>query len=428
MPDKVLWTEGLLVTPQHLQHWDRRLQEHRWLLSRAALGWGGGFLTLELDPDRLAAGQIALRSVRAIFGDGTAVVAPDEDELPAPRPLPSGRVDGPLSVYLGLPTDERARLTPGSRTVEDAFGDHLSREVEVGRLRMQLVLEGERPQGLLLLKVGELLCSAPGAWRWCGQHIPPVLRLRASPALEALLREMLGLVSARRRALLERQAHGTPQELTHADLTAALSLLCLNPLCALLDHALEAPDLHPEVVYLPLRAQVASLTSFVPGLGPADLPALRMEDLAGTFGGLLELLRRALSVAEPVRNVRIPLRTQGPNRWLGDLPAQVDWARAELLLILSGDLPERFGQDQLLSSLKLSASSTSDEIERSAQRGVELLPLERLPPGVAARPGARCFKALRRGPFWHGLMRERELTVYLPNALTSLVPDVVVIP
>lgn len=427
MPDRVLWTEGLLIAPQHLQLWDLRHQQVLWALVQGSLSGGGGFFGLELDYDALTAGHVALRRFSAIFGDGSWVDAPDQDDLPDPRPLPNISSEY-VGVFLGLPVQIEARHRPAQRVVVDAYGDHLSREVEVGRPRLLLSFDGERQEGLYVLKVGELVKRPSGTWEWSGRYVPPLMCVKGSEVLMGLLRELQALIEARRRRLMAQRAQGVPREMLYSD-AVALGMLCsLNGLSGLLDQALEWDSVHPERLYAALRERVATMTTYGDGLSPADLPGFRLGDLHGTYRGLLELMGKILNTAEAVHAVRVPLRGKGPNQWLGDLHQQTDWEKGELLLTLTGVVPDGMGTQQILDSLKVAAPSQLDFIVSSALRGVDLQPLARPPAGVIVRPGTLCLKLLRRGHFWEGMVREHEFSLYMPNALTALTPELVFLP
>lgn len=71
--NKVVWTEGMLLQPQHLQQHDRFLQtqlEAR-VCNLRAYGWG--FSRLEIDPQQLAMGKLSLLTYSAVMPDGTPV-------------------------------------------------------------------------------------------------------------------------------------------------------------------------------------------------------------------------------------------------------------------------------------------------------------------------------------------------------------------
>ena len=78
----VLWTKGVLLSPQHFQTQDRFLEDllefHLSSLSFSA--WG--FSRLALDREALAAGSFALSAASGLLPDGLAF------DMPASEPLP----------------------------------------------------------------------------------------------------------------------------------------------------------------------------------------------------------------------------------------------------------------------------------------------------------------------------------------------------
>ena len=81
--DKVIWSEGMFLQPQHFQQHDRYLE--RLLEGRTAplQGHGWGFTRIELDAAALAIGKIQLASARGIFPDGTPFDFPQSDLTPS---------------------------------------------------------------------------------------------------------------------------------------------------------------------------------------------------------------------------------------------------------------------------------------------------------------------------------------------------------
>src|ERR1043166_8688082 len=82
--DKVVWSEGMFLQPQHFQQHDRYLE--RVVAGRAAplQAYGWGFATLELEPAALAIGKLQIVAATGIFPDGTPFDIPHNDPPPAP--------------------------------------------------------------------------------------------------------------------------------------------------------------------------------------------------------------------------------------------------------------------------------------------------------------------------------------------------------
>ncbi|WP_312408019.1 type VI secretion system baseplate subunit TssK, partial [Pseudomonas rhodesiae] len=67
---KVIWQEGMLLRPQHLQHNDRYYQQQ--LNQTRLLGSDGwGFLTLHVDTQHLNLGKVVLTQASGMFPDGS---------------------------------------------------------------------------------------------------------------------------------------------------------------------------------------------------------------------------------------------------------------------------------------------------------------------------------------------------------------------
>ena len=81
--DKVIWTEGLFLRPQHFQQMERYLEHYAHAGRRAAQPFCWGFETLSLDEQALSMGSVVLREARGLLPDGT----------PVRRGMKSGDVD-----------------------------------------------------------------------------------------------------------------------------------------------------------------------------------------------------------------------------------------------------------------------------------------------------------------------------------------------
>ena len=99
--NKVVWSEGLFLQPQHFQQHDRYLETL--VASRAGFlrPYPWGLSQIGFDTDLLSLGKLALRECRGVLPDGTPFALPDEAD--PPLPLEIGEDVRNLTVYLALP-------------------------------------------------------------------------------------------------------------------------------------------------------------------------------------------------------------------------------------------------------------------------------------------------------------------------------------
>src|SRR5262245_31961030 len=107
-PQRVVWSEGMFMSPQHLQQQDAY---HEGLLGArlaALTPYDWGVVELEIDHEALGRGQLSIRKFAGVLPSGLALAFEDGGrDAPAPRPVdeafdPKARS---LDVYLAIPSE-----------------------------------------------------------------------------------------------------------------------------------------------------------------------------------------------------------------------------------------------------------------------------------------------------------------------------------
>src|SRR5215208_3892520 len=80
---KVLWNEGMLLTPHHFQQWDNYHDEQLRSRFRSLAPYDWGILDLQFSNESIANGVVELIRCRVLLPDGLSVNAPPV--APPPR-------------------------------------------------------------------------------------------------------------------------------------------------------------------------------------------------------------------------------------------------------------------------------------------------------------------------------------------------------
>jgi type VI secretion system protein ImpJ len=116
--NRVVWSEGLFLRPQHFQQQERHLERYIEGRSRDLRAHSWGFTELGLERDLLAIGKFGLRRAAGVFPDGTPFSLPDDDPLPAPLEMTSQVRD--QKVFLAIPLrKESARESDRREQVDE---------------------------------------------------------------------------------------------------------------------------------------------------------------------------------------------------------------------------------------------------------------------------------------------------------------------
>src|SRR5215470_10044320 len=106
--NRIVWSEGLFLRPQHFQQQERYLEALLEGRAGALRPYSWGLAELEIERDLLAIGKVGLRRARGVFPDGTPFAMPENEPLPSP--LEIGTQIRDQVIYLAVPLRKSGAL------------------------------------------------------------------------------------------------------------------------------------------------------------------------------------------------------------------------------------------------------------------------------------------------------------------------------
>jgi type VI secretion system protein ImpJ len=436
---RVVWSEGMLVSPQHMQQQDlyhERLLDER-IAALTPYRWG--VVSVEIDAGALGPGQVRVTKFVGILPDGLPLAFEGKDpECPPTRPIadhfpPS---NPHCEVYLAVPKERegipsvsiehapgakestkaaRARFRAVSRTVADMTGSAADLNMSFAR-RNAVVLFGDEPrEDYDAVKIAEIVRDGTGAFLPGEAYIPPVLRVDASPFLMAGVRRLLALMVSKQRQLAgnRNQRGGATIEFNAGDVTRFLQLNTVNGTIPILAYAASNGEISPSQLYLAVIQVVGQLATFSPDVEPWSLPVFQYTDLRATFEELFARATALLRTTVREGFVSVPLDLN-QSVYLAKIDEERLATATHLVLAVRSDVPDEQVAQRLPGLCKIASQSQLPEVLRSAATpGVPIQITHRPPAEIPIRAGITYFQLNLQNEYWRRVVQEKTLAIYV---------------
>ena len=440
----VLWTKGVLLTPQHLQMQDRFLEDllEFQLSSMTFFPWG--FKRLVIDREALASGALALSSAAGILPDGLLFDMPDSDPLPAPKPLEDcwEQDQDALDVFLAIP-----EYSHGGYNVSSSHADAVTRyraevvmrrdentglsekPVQVARKNFRLLAEGESLEGTSHMRLARVRRQPAGGFELDAHFVPPLVDIEASEYLMAIARGLVEILTAKSTAIsaTRRQKKQSLADFGISDVANFWLLYTVNTYLPLLRHILETSRGHPSELYKAMLSLGGALTTFSSAVHPRDLPGYDHTRLAECFGALDQTLRELLETVVPARCETLQLRLVRPSIYAAALDQERYLAAPQMYLALKTDMEPGDTVRKAPQLIKISSGDRVDGLVRQALPGLKVSHVEKPPSTLPVRLDYSYFLLGRSGPEWDAISLARNLAVYVPSELPNARLELIVI-
>ena len=429
--NRVVWSEGLFLTPQHFQ------QHDRWIawLSRVQAGWlhahPWGFRRLEVDEALLGQGQFGLSRAQGILPDGTPFDIPREQAAPDPLVVPD-EARG-QTVYLALPLPREGAAVQGkdpqglfrrvTREIElrdDNEGLEETRPVTVAVPNLRLLLDREPPQGFVSMAVARIADIRPeGALVLDEAFIPPLLSVHASRRLMQFLTELQAMLRHRVMALSERLAAAGQGGV--AEVADFMLLQLVNRFEPVVAHLSRTPVLHGEQLYATLLALAGELATFSRADRRApEFPPYTHPDPQPAFDPLIEEIRGGLSKVILERAIAIPLIDRKYGFYVATISDRSLLEDAEFILAVKADMEPEALRRQFLAQVKAGPVEEIQQFVKLALPGIRLYPLPVAPRQVPYHAGYHYFRLDRNSEHWQALSRSAAFAFHVGGQFPNL--------
>lgn len=436
--ERVLWSEGMFLAPQHLQQLDRYHEAVVSARLAAMSGASWGVTLCDLDMAALAGGLVAFERFEGVLPDGTPLSfdrGQSADSAPESRPVEGafGSTQRTLEVFVGLRRERegtpsvagedlgaaqrgRTRFSVVRRKVSDVSASQ-SDEVEVPFAQKNVVIlfGGEPRDDYDVIKVFEIERGPSGALRPVPTYVPPCPFIRASPFIMKGVDEVIATISARQRTLAgeRRQREAGTVEFQGRDITRFLQLHTLNSFIPLLKHMVSAEQVATDQAFLILLQLAGELSTFSGDVDPATLPDFQYRDLTTCFGEIFAVLRNLLKVTVRSACFTVALENLG-GKLVGRL-SQEALNCTRFVLSVKSEMPSDQTARQVPLIAKIASTGEIDKLLKAATPGVRLSYAPDPPPEIPARPDAVYFSLTSADPNWNAVLRDRAIVICLPR-------------
>jgi len=435
----VIWSEGMLLQPQHLQQQDAYW--HNYIESRVCHlspnNWG--FSKLKIDGQQLIQGSIAIKECQGVFADGTPFNLPEDGPLPLPLKIEEGiqrtqivlalpyvrpGVEEVESSMISEPNNFKsqpfARLKPLETSVEDYQGSKISATVVVGQLRVRLSLVDEVSNTYTTLGVVEVIeKKADGSISINPDFCPPCLNFRVADKISSFVDELAGLLQQRAQSLATRL--GEPSHEGAAEISDFLMQMLINRNSPVFAHLATVQNIHPEVIYrqcLALAGELATLTKA--SKLPAFFPVYSHNQLLETFSPVIEELRKTLSVVVDTLAIPLPLEERKYGIRVAIIPDPTLINNAQFIIAVTAHIEHESLRVSFPPKVKISNVEKIRDLVNLQLPGIALKALPVAPRQLPYHAGYTYFELDRSSNLWQSMSGTAGIALHIAGDFPGL--------
>jgi len=432
--NKVMWTEGMFLQPQHFQQQDRYISRQLEGRLSSAIAWPWGFVALQVDDAALLQGRIVVNAARGVLPDGLVFSVPADDPAPPALEVPGDARDQivVLAVPMGRPGVAESDVEAGEGSMPpryrasnvDVADSHAAslREapLQIGRLNLRLMLARDANEGYTTIGVVRIVeRRADGRVTLDAHYVPPMLHAPAQPVLDGYLREVHGMLFQRGEALAARLVQ--PGRAGVGEIQDFLLLQAVNRYQPLFGHLQRLSVLHPERLYELCLGLAGELSTFRDARRPAAYPEYRHDDLAGCFRAVMADLRQSLSMVLEQTAVPIDLQER-KNGVRVAIIADIELQRtASFVLAVNAQMPGDALRARFPTQVKIGPAERIRDLVQLQLPGVLLRALPVAPRQIPYHAGFTYFELETRGnELWKQLETSGGLAMHIAGDFPGL--------
>lgn len=432
--DKVIWSEGMFLRPQHFQQQERYLEEQLSARSVSATHYYWGFSELQLASTALSQGRFALKKATGVFKDGTTFVI-DEDSLLPELDVPAN-INGEL-VGLAIPTrqasiqqvtyeegeDLLARYTVDEQDVMDTTDTSLGAiSLQLGRMKIRLMLQSDVDGNYEFLPIARIKgWDSKNAVVLDEAYIPPTLNfIEVKNSLFDYVVKTVDLLAEQVKRLSRRLSASAPQS-GSSSLTQMMMLTVINRHHAFFHHLRTSNYHHPEKFFCQLQILLNEMAVYLSeNRALTTFERYLHDDLQSCFEPLMNQLAGALNIVLEDPYVVIEFVDKGHGIKVAQITDLNLIKQADFILGVKADMPMENLRKRFPSQAKFGPVERIRDLVHLQLPGVALQSIDQIPPQLPYHSGYVYFALEQSGDLWLQFAKSGALALHLAGEFPEL--------
>lgn len=418
--NKVIWSEGMFLRPQHFQQQDRYLERYIEGRTNALNAYFYGIQEINIDSEPLQLGKISVTGAKGVFPDGTPFSIPDIEQLPPVMEVPENTREE--VVYLCIPLRRpgslealreedadshaaQARFQAYNFDARDnASGSGEEARIQIGKLRLMLKLGSEDLSGYAAIGIARIKERNPDKpVELDNNFLPPMLNCFESPIYKAYFEELKSLLKQRGEALSHRLSDSG--RAGSAEIADYMLLQVINRIEPLTIHLSKLKGLHPIDFYTELVQMAGELATFTTSNKRAhNYPPYQHDHQSETFAGLFAAMRQCLSMVLEQTAISMNLVERKFGIYVAPITDPSLITGASFILAVKAAVQGDLIRNRFPSQTKVAPVEKIRELISAQLPGIKLRALPVAPRQIPYHAGFTYFELERSGEIW-GMMK-----------------------
>ena len=434
---RVVWSEGMYLAPHHFQTQSRYFEDSLSFIASSLWREPWGILQLQMDPQSIANGTVAVQYATGIFPDGLCFDMPGADAPPAPRTLASLAEPSDAELILHLAISGRrsdgpnlsqdgeahstTRYATQERTLRDETNGMDEQQVALAGKNIRIASARELTAEDLSLPIARVVRDATRGFIYDTDFVPCLLRTSASEALLLEIKRLIE-VTAEKSTTIARPVEA-PGRLQSGNLPMDIAnywfLHALHSAIPVLRHLAHHRHTHPSECFLELSRLAGALCTFALDSDPRELPSYDHANPGPGFRTLFAHIYKHLEIVVPTNTVTLAFRVNGPYLHSAEVQDERCLRRARWILGIRSSLGESEQLRLVPLLVKVCSSRFVHELVKRALPGMTLTHLPVPPAALRAVADMQYYAIDTAGPCWQHILHSRSVGIYIPGEISN---------
>lgn len=430
---RIVWSEGMLLQPQHFQQQSRYIDSQIRNTSQIANVYHWGIGSIVIDTSHLSTGKLCVNSATGVLPDGSYFNIPNIDGAPLALDVTDALLNKMVYLCLNIRRHGNTEICRDSddnksyryfveeMDVRDVSGhSNLEQSIEVSGYKFCLLTELDNLDEFSCIPVGLIEnISTSGKVTLKENFIPPYINIKSNLYFRSFLSELVNLINHRIDSLSARVS--IAGKATTTEVTDFLMLQALNRNQPIIRYFESTECIHPLDVYLQLTSLIAEMSTFIKADKQSpQLPLYDHNNLTIIFDTIINELRQIFSIVLEQNSINIPLVEKKYGIRVGVVADKTVFKSGSFILAVTADIKPEEIRKYFPSQVKIGAVEQIKELVNVQLPGILLNNLAIAPREIPYQRNFVYFELIPKGEYWNALVKSGGIAIHIGTNFPNL--------